>query len=152
MTSSDYFSIQLPSILPAALTTFNWGGYYINAIGSVEDIINQGSSTPSELTLTYSFSSNCKAYFGALTALCLISTLLFFVASTLAQISILHQLHQVQNTGAPSNFYALQGFGNWASLVNMPSEAFSCRPAVYDPKVHLLLHRCSVSDAVGVGC
>ena len=51
MTSSDYFSIQLPIILPA-LTTSNQEGYYIKAIGSVEDIINQGSSIPADRTLT----------------------------------------------------------------------------------------------------
>ena len=141
MASSDYFAIQLPSILPTANTTSNWGRHYIGAIGSVENIIRQGSSTPSEMTTTNAFPSKCEAYFGALTASCPSSTSLFFVASSSAQISILHKLHQVQNIGAPSKFYALLGFGSKASLVNIPNEAFSRRPPVEVLSGHIISSR-----------
>ena len=110
MMSSNYFSIQLPSILPA-LTMSNWGGYYICAIGSVEDIINQESSVPSKMTLSDSFLLIFDTYFGALTASCLSSTLLFIIALPTARIDMLHWLHQVQTVGAPRKLYALHGFG-----------------------------------------
>ena len=54
--------------------------------------------------------------------------------------------------GAPSEFYALLGFGNKASLVNIPGEAFSCRPLVDALLGHLISSRGSFSvteDLIG---